>query len=110
MAALSDLEYIPQALRDGLDGALANDASPQVLEIYLPQVRTIISNLLTGLKSKQHAYREAAAAKHQRRSRGESMASGSKRHDRHSSSSSSVAGSARPRPSGGREPRPSSTG
>jgi len=106
----SDLEYIPQALREVLEAALANDASPQVLEIYLPQVRTIISNLLTGLKSKQHAYREAAAAKQQRRSRGESMASGSKRHDRHSSSSSSVARPDRPRPSGGREPRPSSAG
>ena len=105
--APSDLEYIPQALREVLEAALANDASPQVLEIYLPQVRTIISNLLNGLRSKQNAYREAAAARQQRRSRGEPMAPGSKRHDRQSSSSSSTARSDRPRPSGGRDPRSS---
>ena len=39
---------------------MARDASPRVLEIYLPKVREIVINLLQGLKRKQARYRARA--------------------------------------------------
>lgn len=53
----SDLSDIPTQLRQVLETCLARDASPRVLEIYLPKVREIVINLLQGLKRKQARYR-----------------------------------------------------
>src|SRR5271170_2034197 len=53
----SDLSDIPSQLRQVLETCLARDASPRVLEIYLPKVREIVINLLQGLKRKQARYR-----------------------------------------------------
>jgi len=53
----SDLSDIPSQLRQVLETCLARDASPRVLEIYLPKVREIVINLLQGLKRKQTRYR-----------------------------------------------------
>jgi len=44
-------------LRTVLEQCLAEDATPQNLELYLPTVREIITNLLQGLRGKQSIYR-----------------------------------------------------
>ena len=48
---------IPNQLRNVLETCLSRDASPRILEIYLPKVREIVINLLQGLKRKQSIYR-----------------------------------------------------
>lgn len=53
---MSELYYIPQELRGVLESCLSEDASPQVLAKYMPQVRQILFNLLQGLRNKQPAY------------------------------------------------------
>lgn len=57
LSARSDLASVPHHLRVFLELCLSEDASPQVLEIYLPRVREIIINLLQGLKDKQDEYK-----------------------------------------------------
>ncbi|CAE7154432.1 unnamed protein product [Rhizoctonia solani] len=54
---MSDLMSVPDDLRAVLEQALAEEATPENLEIYLPSVRTIIKNLLHGLRAKQHDYK-----------------------------------------------------
>ncbi|CAE6417519.1 unnamed protein product [Rhizoctonia solani] len=54
---MSDLMSVPDDLRNILESALAEEASPENLEIYLPGVRAIIKNLLHGLRAKQHDYK-----------------------------------------------------
>ncbi|KAJ5281829.1 hypothetical protein N7478_007201 [Penicillium angulare] len=49
----SDLGPVPDILRTILEDTLSQDASPQSLDKYLPQIRDIIINLLHGLKKKQ---------------------------------------------------------
>ncbi|KAJ5587813.1 uncharacterized protein N7459_003578 [Penicillium hispanicum] len=49
----SDLGPVPDILRTILEDTLSQDASPQSLDRYLPQIRDIIINLLHGLKKKQ---------------------------------------------------------
>ncbi|CAE6513568.1 unnamed protein product [Rhizoctonia solani] len=53
----SDLMSVPDDLRIILEQALAEEASPENLDVYLPNVRTIIKNLLHGLRAKQHDYK-----------------------------------------------------
>ena len=48
---------MPDDLRNVLEQCLAEDATPENLEIYLPTVRQIITNLLQGLRGKQTIYR-----------------------------------------------------
>lgn len=48
---------VPDDLRNVLEQCLAEDANPDNLEIYLPTVRQIITNLLQGLRGKQSIYR-----------------------------------------------------
>jgi len=48
---------VPDDLRNVLEQCLAEDATPDNLEIYLPTVRQIITNLLQGLRGKQSVYR-----------------------------------------------------
>lgn len=48
---------VPDDLRAVLELALAEEATQENLEIYLPDVRAIIKNLLQGLRVKQHDYK-----------------------------------------------------
>ena len=61
---------VPDDLRDVLERCLSEDATPENLEIYLPKVRAIITNLLQGLRTKQSLYR-ARATDRSSRSRGD---------------------------------------
>ncbi|KAF8892062.1 actin interacting protein 3-domain-containing protein [Infundibulicybe gibba] len=55
---MSELLSVPDDLRTVLEQCLAEDANPENLEIYLPTVRQIITNLLHGLRGKQTIYRK----------------------------------------------------
>src|ERR1700761_6931944 len=71
---------VPDDLRNVLEQCLAEDATPENLELYLPTVRQIITALLQGLRSKQSIYRRIVSD-HKHRSDGSG-------HDRTSSRSS----------------------
>uniref|UniRef100_V5EXW4 Actin interacting protein 3 C-terminal domain-containing protein n=1 Tax=Kalmanozyma brasiliensis (strain GHG001) TaxID=1365824 RepID=V5EXW4_KALBG len=55
---MSDLNSVPDDLRDCLERCLSEDAAPAVLEVHLPRIREIIINLLQGLKMKQAEYKQ----------------------------------------------------
>lgn len=55
---MSDLNSVPDDLRDCLEHCLSEEASPAVLEVHLPRIREIIINLLQGLKMKQAEYKQ----------------------------------------------------
>ena len=48
---------MPEDLRAILEQCLSEEATPANLELYLPSVRSIITNLLQGLRTKQSIYR-----------------------------------------------------
>lgn len=52
-----ELDAIPNDLRICLEQALAEEPSQETLNVYLPNIRTIIFALLNGLKQKQVAYK-----------------------------------------------------
>ncbi|KAG6866555.1 hypothetical protein C0991_002040 [Blastosporella zonata] len=54
---MAELMTVPDDLRNVLEQCLAEEATPDNLEIYLPTVRRIITDLLTGLRGKQSVYR-----------------------------------------------------
>ncbi|KAJ6610236.1 actin interacting protein 3-domain-containing protein [Mycena sp. CBHHK59/15] len=54
---MAELMTVPDDLRNVLEQCLAEDATPENLELYLPTVRQIITNLLQGLRGKQSIYR-----------------------------------------------------
>ncbi|KAI5121892.1 hypothetical protein M0805_001097 [Coniferiporia weirii] len=54
---MSELLSVPDDLRGVLEQCLSEDATPSNLELFLPTVRQIITNLLQGLRSKQSVYR-----------------------------------------------------
>ncbi|KAB8596088.1 hypothetical protein FH972_025797 [Carpinus fangiana] len=54
----SDLGPVPDTLRAILEDTLAQEASQQSLDRYLPRIRDIIINLLHGLKRKQQKLRQ----------------------------------------------------
>ncbi|KIY53004.1 AIP3-domain-containing protein, partial [Fistulina hepatica ATCC 64428] len=54
---MSELKSVPDELRMVLEQCLAEDASTENLDIYLPSVRQIITSLLQGLRNKQEIYR-----------------------------------------------------
>lgn len=54
---MTELLSVPEDLRNVLEQCLAEDATPENLELYLPNVRQIITNLLQGLRGKQSIYR-----------------------------------------------------
>lgn len=70
---MSDLMSVPEDLREVLETCLSEDASPDTLNIYLPKVRQIITNLLHGLRNKQSMYRRIVS-EHQSRHRSASHA------------------------------------
>ncbi|KAF5332915.1 hypothetical protein D9757_015244, partial [Collybiopsis confluens] len=54
---MSEMMSVPDDLRGVLESCLAEDATPENLELYLPTVRQIITGLLQGLRNKQSTYR-----------------------------------------------------
>lgn len=72
---------VPDDLRNVLEQCLAEDATPENLEIYLPTVRQIITNLLQGLRVKQSIYRRIVSE----RRRGSDPAGGNDRTESRSS-------------------------
>ncbi|KAG6857451.1 hypothetical protein H0H87_003518 [Tephrocybe sp. NHM501043] len=54
---MAELMSVPDDLRNVLEQCLAEEATPDNLELYLPTVRRIITDLLTGLRGKQSVYR-----------------------------------------------------
>ncbi|EJD07419.1 AIP3-domain-containing protein [Fomitiporia mediterranea MF3/22] len=104
---MTELLSVPEDLRVVLEQCLSEEATPSNLEIYLPTVRQIITNLLQGLRSKQSVYRRIVSdRKHRtadsqgserevrapRSSRADSMGSSSRHHR---SAASSEVGSVR---------------
>ncbi|KAG8969552.1 Bud site selection protein 6 [Tulasnella sp. 419] len=65
---MQELLSVPDDLRAVLEQALAEDANPENLELFLPHVRAIITNLLQGLRAKQSLYRKIAEERNARRS------------------------------------------
>ena len=93
-----ELLSVPDDLRNVLEQCLAEDATPDNLDLYLPNVRQIITNLLQGLRGKQSIYRRIVSdhrhrsgdQNHQRTdSRASRSTNGSTRGERHHSSQSS---------------------
>jgi hypothetical protein len=64
---MQELSSAPDDLRRLLEECLAEDATPEHLERYMPALRQIITNMLQGLREKQSAYRRIVLD-HQRRS------------------------------------------
>ncbi|KAJ2934882.1 hypothetical protein H1R20_g2292, partial [Candolleomyces eurysporus] len=58
---MAELVSVPEDLRAILEQCLAEEATGENLEIYLPEVRQIITNLLQGLRAKQSIYRRIAS-------------------------------------------------
>ncbi|KAF9649194.1 AIP3-domain-containing protein [Thelephora ganbajun] len=81
---MKELHSVPEDLRNILETCLAEDAQPENLQRYLPDVRKIITNLLQGLRGKQTAYRKIISEQKHR-----SDASGHSRHESRSSVRSS---------------------
>jgi len=59
---LSEIHSVPQELRTVLEQCLAEDPSPQVLAMFMPEVKQTLFKLLRGLQSKQEAWRTRGAA------------------------------------------------
>ncbi|WWD22315.1 hypothetical protein CI109_106806 [Kwoniella shandongensis] len=53
----AELDSIPNDLRACLEQCLSYEQNHEALEVYLPEIRQIIYNLLHGLKQKQAAYK-----------------------------------------------------
>ncbi|KAJ7091320.1 actin interacting protein 3-domain-containing protein [Mycena belliarum] len=87
---MAELMTVPDDLRNVLEQCLAEDATPDNLELYLPTVRQIITNLLQGLRGKQSIYRRIVSD-HRHRSeqsgseKSESRSSRSRREGSHRS-------------------------
>ncbi|KAH9479463.1 Bud site selection protein 6 [Psilocybe cubensis] len=65
---MNELLSVPDDLRTVLEQCLAEDATPENLELYLPSVRQIITNLLQGLRGKQSIYRRIVSDQRDRTS------------------------------------------
>lgn len=93
ITSFRELRSVPEDLRHVLETCLAEDATPETLERFLPQVREIITDLLQGLRNKQSQFRSMTQEKAQRRA------------ERQNSTSTSASGK---RPSGrsSSKPRP----
>ena len=93
-ASHRELISVPDDLRNVLEQCLAEDATPDNLDLYLPNVRQIITNLLQGLRGKQSIYRRIVQDHRHRSgertdSRSSRTTNGSTRGERHHSSQSS---------------------
>ncbi|KAH9829944.1 actin interacting protein 3-domain-containing protein [Rhodofomes roseus] len=54
---MTELMAVPEELRGVLETCLSEEASKETLDQYLPKVRSIITDLLQGLRQKQSMYR-----------------------------------------------------
>jgi hypothetical protein len=63
---MDELLSVPDDLRNVLEQCLAEEPTPENLELYLPTVRQIITNLLQGLRGKQSVYRKKVSDGKQR--------------------------------------------
>ncbi|KAH6901651.1 hypothetical protein BKA70DRAFT_1196917 [Coprinopsis sp. MPI-PUGE-AT-0042] len=54
---MAELLGLPEDLRTVLERCLAEEATPKNLEIYMPEMRRIITGLLQGIRTKQALYR-----------------------------------------------------
>jgi hypothetical protein len=72
---------VPDDLRAVLEQCLSEEASTENLDLYLPTVRQIITNLLQGLRAKQSIYRRKVSD-HRHKSSEQSAGSGSERESR----------------------------
>ncbi|EMD38726.1 hypothetical protein CERSUDRAFT_112454 [Gelatoporia subvermispora B] len=87
---MDELESVPEDLRHILETCLSEDATTETLDIYLPEVRRIITSLLQGLRSKQSIYRRTVSDARHRSTASESAGSDRERdRDRDSRSSRS---------------------
>ena len=57
----SDIHSIPAELRVVLESCLSEDASPEVLDKFMPEVRHVLFKLLKGLQNQQESWRLALA-------------------------------------------------
>ncbi|KAG8993846.1 Bud site selection protein 6 [Tulasnella sp. 427] len=62
-----ELRGVPEELRHVLETCLAEEATPETLERFLPQVREIITDLLQGLRHKQSQFRAMSQERAQKR-------------------------------------------
>lgn len=79
---------IPDDLRTVLEQCLAEEASPENLDLYLPNVRQIITSLLQGLRVKQGIYRKIHRDSGHERTDSRSRTNGSRREGSQRSSGS----------------------
>ncbi|KAJ1306786.1 hypothetical protein OPQ81_007772 [Rhizoctonia solani] len=86
---MSDLMSVPDDLRAVLEQALAEEATPENLDVYLPEVRAIIKNLLHGLRAKQHDYKLSGGSRRSDSVTGHDRSDRSERPERMSSTSRS---------------------
>lgn len=79
---------MPDDLRNVLEQCLAEEASPENLDLYLPNVRQIITSLLQGLRSKQAIYRKIPRESGHERTDSKSRTNPSRREGSHRSNGS----------------------
>ncbi len=83
------MQSIPDDLRNILEQCLAEDASEENLNLYLPDVRQVVTNLLHGLRQKQLIYRKFHRDSEQEATNnGASRTNGSRREGSHRSTGS----------------------
>jgi hypothetical protein len=58
----SDIHSVPKDLRTVLEQCLAEDPSPEVLAMFMPDVKQVLVKLLRGLRSRQEAWRTRGGA------------------------------------------------
>ncbi|KIY48123.1 hypothetical protein FISHEDRAFT_59166 [Fistulina hepatica ATCC 64428] len=59
----TSIRSAPNALRNVLEPCLAEDATRQTLDAYIPELRRVIYRLLQDLQNRQEAWRAAALAR-----------------------------------------------
>ncbi|KIO30573.1 hypothetical protein M407DRAFT_69025 [Tulasnella calospora MUT 4182] len=91
---MGQLRGIPEDLRNVLETCLAEDATPETLERFLPQVREIITDLLQGLRNKQSQFRAMSQER------------GAQRQAERQNSTSTAASDRQSNESSGSKPRP----
>ncbi|KAF7373643.1 Bud site selection protein 6 [Mycena sanguinolenta] len=57
---ITEIHSVPQELRTVLESCLAEDPSPQVLAMFMPEVKQVLVKLLRGLQSRQETWRARA--------------------------------------------------
>ncbi|KZT66100.1 AIP3-domain-containing protein [Daedalea quercina L-15889] len=79
---MTELMSVPEDLRNVLETCLSEEASKETLDQFLPKVRSIITDLLQGLRQKQSMYRRIVSDGRHRSEGGSDKDSRSSRSDR----------------------------